>query len=321
MNGTAHFDSLASAARALPPRPLHLAMGMFDGMHLGHRAVVESAVQSAQREGGVAAALTFHPHPSRLLRPQEPVQLIQSPELRARHLRAAGVAAVITQAFTPELSRLEAEAFLPFLRQCLPQLTTVYVGENWRFGRGRRGDVALLNEEARRLGLAVVSAPRINHNGEPISSTRIRACLEAGDIRMANTLLGYTYTSTGVVAEGKKLGRTLGFPTLNLPWSPECRPRYGVYAVRVRSGAIGERTWRAVANYGVRPTVETAAVPQLEAHLLEPGCPFEAGAMLAAEWLHFLRPEQRFADLAELRTQIAVDVVAARHWFDGPGGG
>jgi riboflavin kinase / FMN adenylyltransferase len=312
MSGPAVFHRLEEAAQLLPRRPLHLAIGMFDGVHLGHRAVVETAVQSAQRDGGVAVALTFDPHPSRLLRPDDPVRLLQSPELRARHLRAAGVAAVVIQPFTRAFSQLEAEGFLPFIRERLPQLGTVYVGENWRFGRGRRGDVTLLNEEARRLGLAVVSAPRINHNGEPISSTRIRTCVENGDIQLANTLLGYTYTTAGVVTAGKRLGRSLGFPTLNLPWTPECRPRMGVYVVRV--GRPGERIERpAVANYGLRPTVDEAVAPRLEVHLLAE-CPYDEGDRLEVEWEDFLRPEQRFGGLEALRTQIARDVEMARAW-------
>lgn len=299
------------AAEALPPRPLHLAIGMFDGVHLGHRAVVESAVQSARRAGGIAAALTFHPHPSRILRPEQPVRLIQSPAMKAQRLLACGADVVITEPFSLALAQLAAEEFLPHLRARLPQLAAVYVGENWRFGRGRRGDVALLIAEARRLGLAVVSAPRINHNGEPISSTRIRALLEAGRIAEANALLGYSYTSEGRVLPGKRLGRTIGFPTLNLPWAPECQPRLGVYAVSVAGTTSGLKR-AGVANYGLRPTVEANAVePRLEVHVFGE-CPYGEGDALTVEWLEFLRPEQRFADVNALREQIARDVESAR---------
>ena len=300
---------MEAAGRALQG-PLHLAIGMFDGVHLGHQSVVESAVRSARRTGGVAAALTFHPHPSRLFRPEDPVRLIQSPAMKARRLLECGVDAVITEPFTPALAQIEAEALLPYLRERLCLLEAIYVGENWRFGRGRRGDVGLLNAEARRYGLTVVSAPRINYNGEPISSTRIRACLEQGEIATANTLLGYTYSSDGVVVGGKRLGRGIGFPTLNLPWTPECRPRFGVYAVRVRP-ASGGAPLPGVANYGVRPTVEDAAVPRLEVHVLGE-CPFGEGDALQVDWLEFLRPEQRFANIDALRAQIAEDVEKAR---------
>ena len=308
MSVTSHYPGL-DAAFALPPKPLHLAVGMFDGVHLGHRAVIEAAVHSARRTGGIAAALTFHTHPSRVLRPEQPVRLIQSPEMKAQRLLDCGIDAVITETFTRELAAIEATALLPHLRSRLPHLTAIYVGENWRFGRGRSGDVALLVAEGRKLGLGVVSAPRIKHNGEPISSTRIRAHLEAGEMAMANTLLGYSYLSQGRVVRGKRLGRSLGFPTLNLPWNPECRPRFGVYAVRTREVG-GAEICHGVANYGLRPTVEDTNEPRLEVHVLG-GCPFGEGSHLIVEWLDFLRPEIRFEGVDQLKEQIARDVGVA----------
>ena len=309
------FDSL-SAARALAERrPLHLAIGMFDGVHLGHQAVIKAAVQSARRSGGAAAVLTFDPHPSRLFRPEDPVRLIMDRERRVAALAALGVAAVIVQPFDAAFAAIPAVDFLPALRSALPNLHTVYVGENWRFGRGRSGDVTLLVGEARKLGLHVVSAPRINGDGEPISSTRIRALLAEGRIDAANVLLGAAYASEGVVRGGKQLGRTIGFPTLNIPWCPDLRPRLGVYVVSIQHADGSGRSWRAVANYGLRPTVEQVAEPQLEVHVLEEACPFGKGDALRVEWLAFLRPEQKFAGLDELRAQIARDRDAARAWF------
>jgi len=294
---------------------LHLAIGMFDGVHLGHQAVIKAAVQSARRSGGAAAVLTFDPHPSRLFRPEDPVRLIMDRERRVAALAALGVAAVIVQPFDAAFAAIPAVDFLPALRSALPNLHTVYVGENWRFGRGRSGDVTLLVGEARKLGLHVVSAPRINGDGEPISSTRIRALLAEGRIDAANVLLGAAYASEGVVRGGKQLGRTIGFPTLNIPWCPDLRPRLGVYVVSIQHADGSGRSWRAVANYGLRPTVEQVAEPQLEVHVLEEACPFGKGDALRVEWLAFLRPEQKFAGLDELRAQIARDRDAARAWF------
>ena len=294
---------------------MHLAIGMFDGVHLGHQAVIKAAVQSARRSGGAAAVLTFDPHPSRLFRPDDPVRLIMDRERRVAALAALGVAAVIVQPFDAAFAAIPAVDFLPALRSALPNLHTVYVGENWRFGRGRSGDVTLLVGEARKLGLHVVSAPRINGDGEPISSTRIRALLAEGRIDAANVLLGAAYASEGVVRGGKQLGRTIGFPTLNIPWCPDLRPRLGVYVVSIQHADGSGRSWRAVANYGLRPTVEQVAEPQLEVHVLEEACPFGKGDALRVEWLAFLRPEQKFAGLDELRAQIARDRDAARAWF------
>lgn len=311
---TRTYSSISEAAAALPAgRPLHLAVGMFDGVHLGHHAVIEAAVHSARRCNGVAAVLTFWPHPSRLFRPDQPVRLIMTPALKNRQLARLGVDAVITQEFNTDYARIEAEEFLPRLKQALPALSTVYVGENWRFGRGRRGDITLLVAEAKKHGIAIVSAPRINQNGEPISSTRIRTYLEEGRMEEANALLGYTYFAEGRVAPGKQLGRKLGFPTLNVVWEPDQRPRFGVYAVLV-SGAKAAEPLPAVANYGLRPTVENSIIPRLEIHVLAP-CPFDAGDELSIEWLSFLRPEQKFDGVEALRTQIAADREAALAWF------
>ncbi|MBI5771696.1 MAG: riboflavin biosynthesis protein RibF [Verrucomicrobia bacterium] len=303
MNPGAQFDGLAAAA--LPARPLHLAIGMFDGVHLGHRAVIEAAVQSARRSGGIAAVLTFWPHPSALFRPEQPTRLIQDAATRTRVLLALGVDAVITQPFTPDLARVTAEEFLPWLRRHLPLLAGIFVGENFRYGAGRRGEVAQLVAAARAQGVSLFSAPRVSFDGEPISSTRIRGLLEGGDVTAANALLGYTYFATGRVAPGKRLGRTLGFPTLNLAWAPGLQPRRGVYVVRV-AGPKRTTGVPGVANYGLRPTVETATEPRLEAHLLGP-CPFDTGDEITVEWLRFLRPEMKFAGLDELRARIASD--------------
>lgn len=307
------FDDIARASAALPARPLHLAIGMFDGVHLGHHAVIEAAVHSARRCGGIAAVLTFWPHPSRLFRPDKAVRLIMTPALKNRQLARLGVDAVISQPFDAAYASIEAEDFLPRLKQALPSLTTIYVGENWRFGRGRRGDIGMLVSEGRRHGIAVVSAPRINQNGEPISSTRIRTYLEEGRMEEANALLGYTYFAEGVVAPGKQLGRKLGFPTLNVVWEPDLRPRFGVYAVRV-SGDKTSGSLPAVANYGLRPTVEDSVIPRLEIHVLAP-CPFDAGDEVSIEWLSFLRPERKFDGVEALRVQIAADREAALAWF------
>ena len=313
------FESLAAASSLAGRRPLHLAIGMFDGVHLGHRAVIEAAVRSARRSGGLAAVLTFDPHPSRLFRPDDPVRLIMDRERRVAALLALGVAAVIIQPFDLEFAAIEAEGLLPFLRASLSSLHTVYVGENWRFGRGRRGDVAMLVAEAKKAGLHVVSAPRINGDGEPISSTRIRALLVKGKIDAANVLLGSAYSSEGPVVDGKRLGRTIGFPTLNLPWAPDLRPRYGVYVVSVSRLDDRALALRGVANYGVRPTVEQTDTPQLEVHVLD-ACEYGPGDLLRVEWLTFLRPEQRFGDLAALRAQIERDRESTAQWFEAQSG-
>ncbi len=311
MRAPAIFDGID---RADPPRrPLHLAIGMFDGVHLGHQAVIAAAVHSAERTGGAAGVLTFWPHPSALFNPARKTRMIMAPTTKNRVLAGLGVDFIIEQPFVPEFASIPAEGFLAALKRALPSLTSVYVGENWRFGAGRTGDVALLLRTAEPLGLSVFSAPRVHFNGTPISSTRIREALVSGAIGDANALLGYSYFAQGETQPGRRLGRTIGFPTLNLPWEPELMPAFGVYRVRVaRPDRI--RWHPAVANYGLRPTVCESKEPVLEVHVLG-DCPFAYRDQIVVEWLRFMRPERRFSDIDELREQIAKDRDQARAEF------
>ena len=300
----------------LPAGPLHLAIGMFDGVHLGHKSVIESAVRAARASGGQTGVLTFWPHPSTLFRPEQPVPLLMPAAMKRTVLARLGVDVVIEQTFSAEFAAIEASDFVALLRRHLPQLAAIYVGENWRFGRGRTGDVSVLMEAARQTGLTVFSAPRLNHNGAPISSSRVRELLAAGDMPEANAMLGYPYFTSGVVGQGRQLGRTVGFPTLNLAWEPELKPRYGVYAVEVSQGE--KRSLPGVANYGLRPTVTQTNRPLLEVHLLEAPVPVY-GDEITVHWLKFLRPEGKFGSVEELRRQIENDRENALKFFQKSG--
>lgn len=289
---------------------LHLAIGVFDGVHLGHKAVIESAVFSARRSEGIAGVLTFDPHPSRLFRPENPTRLIMPIEAKTAMLHAVGVDCVICKHFDREFASIPASDFLASLKHVIPALKSIYVGENFRFGQKRAGDVSTLIEAGRALGLGVFSADRIKHNGEPISSTRIRKELEAGEIASVNDLLGYNYGTTGEIVAGAQLGRTIGFPTYNVEWEPECLPRFGVYAVHFREK--GSTDWLpGVANYGVKPTVAKDAKPAIEVHSLV-SSQLGAGDVLEVEWLSFLRPEQKFDSVDALKVQIERDCETAR---------
>ncbi|MDR2863193.1 MAG: riboflavin biosynthesis protein RibF [Puniceicoccales bacterium] len=308
------YESLASLPAL--PGPVHLAIGMFDGVHLGHQKVIGGAVCAARQTGGSAAVLTFSPHPSRIFRPDAPVLQILSAKEKDAHLDALGAEYVIHEPFTPVFATLDAPAFLALLRQAIPNLAGIHIGESFRFGHDRTGNAAWLARQGQPLGLDVFSAPNVTADGIPVSSSRIRQLLASGDITGANSLLGYRYQSSGVVIGGRALGRTIGFPTLNLRWAPELLPHFGVYAVRARIGNTAEDWVPGVANYGLRPTVENTDVrPLLEVHLLA-GAKIAAGTgpgqALCVEWLHFLRPEKKFSGLDALREQIAIDVRQAR---------
>jgi riboflavin kinase/FMN adenylyltransferase len=290
---------------------LHLAIGMFDGVHLGHRAVILSAYNSARADDAVSGVLTFDPHPSHLFRPDKPTRMLMPVADRLELLHQLGVDCVCCHPFNRDFAAITADDFLPFLKQNCPALKAIYVGENFRFGKGRIGDVGLMSRVGLGLGISVFSAERIKMNAEPISSTRIRAAVEAGNIAEANALLGYHYNTRGVVIGGRKLGRKIGFPTLNLAWQPECLPRFGVYYVRLRERVQNNPAWQpAIANYGIRPTVEGEAKhPLLECHVLADTALGE-GSDLQVEWLDFLRPEQRFESVDALKSAIARDKAA-----------
>jgi riboflavin kinase / FMN adenylyltransferase len=303
----------------LQGKALHLAIGMFDGVHLGHQSVIEAAVHSARRQNGIAGVLTFWPHPSSLFRPEKPTRLIMDPVNKARLFRALGMDLVIEQPFDRTFAAIPASDFVARLTSRLPTLDSIYVGENWRFGQGRTGDVPFLVDQARRRGVSVISMPRLYRNGEAISSSRIRGCLERGELEEANSLLGYSYFVEAAVQPGRRLGRELGFPTLNLGWNGDLRPRFGVYGVQVTeaaafqaagpwSGRPDGKRYPGVANFGVRPTVAgDTAEPVLEVHLLGDHCPFGPRDRLCVEWLFFLRPEIKFDDLGALRKQLRKD--------------
>ena len=302
----------------LSEESLHVAIGMFDGVHLGHRAVIESAIHAARAQGGKSAVLTFSPHPSRVLRPQAATLLLESDSQKEERVAALGVDFLLWQSFSRELAAVGAEEYAGRLKQALPGLKTLHVGENFRFGRGRTGDVATLLAAAKGRGVHLFSIERVRYDGEPISSTRIRSLVASGAMAEANSLLGYDYFSDGVVSGGKKLGRTIGFPTLNLAWEPECLPKFGVYAVRVfRRSAGRDASLPAVANYGLRPTVENSVSPKLEVHVLAPECPLGEGDEVRVEWLEFLRPERKFDSLEELKKQIFADRDRALAYFRG----
>ncbi|MFI5336660.1 MAG: riboflavin biosynthesis protein RibF [Opitutales bacterium] len=302
MSTCRQFGGLADAG--LPAGPVHLALGMFDGVHRGHQSVVASAVRAARATGGLAGVLTFWPHPSAVLRPDHPVRLLLPRGARTLLLAGLGLDFLIEEPFTPELARTTSREFVARLKQSLPGLAAVYVGENFHFGRGREGDAAFLAAQAAAAGFTAHPAPRLQVDGAPVSSSRLRELVARGDIEQANVLLGYSYFSSGVVEPGRQLGRTLGFPTLNLRWEPALLPAYGVYVVEVTEPS--GRCVPGVANYGLRPTVEQADRPLLEVHVLgETG--LTAGDAVTVRWLRFLRPERKFAGLGELRAQIGQD--------------
>jgi riboflavin kinase/FMN adenylyltransferase len=291
--------------------PLHLAIGMFDGVHVGHQAVIRQAIDAAVASpGDCSGVLTFDPHPSRVLYPERATDLLMPLQSRVGHMLELGVDHVFVKAFTRAYAALPAGEFVALLAASFPALRSLHVGENFRFGAGRAGDVATLHADALRMGIDVRVLER-EHSGDlPVSSSRIRELLAAGDIRAANTLLGRPYTVSARIVPGRRIGRRIGFPTLNLPWNPEAAPRHGVYRVQLRTAASGPQP--GLANYGLRPTVGADTSPLLEVHLLDPVELPPAGALVQVSLLDFIRPERAFPSIEALRERIREDVACAR---------
>jgi riboflavin kinase/FMN adenylyltransferase len=310
------FSSLDQATELAGP--LHLAIGMFDGLHRGHQAVLQRCLAGAAAEEGLAGMLTFWPHPSTILRPQAPTLLFQSPVLKRRRAELCGLRFFIEHPFSLEFAAITAEEFPVWLKARLPGLSCVYVGDNWRYGQGGRGDIESLQRDGPPAGFRVEVLQRQTDSGaNTISSTAIRNALLAGDLKKAQELMGYAFEVEGEVTPGRQLGRTLGFPTLNLPWEVDLVPKVGVYTVRVGLAGGGDRTWPAVANLGYRPTVEaTATSPLLEVYLLAtpPKLP-GPGDRLSVEFVEFLRGEQKFESKEALAAQIRRDIETARGFF------
>lgn len=311
-----HFSSLQDAA--LPEVDLHLAIGIFDGVHLGHQALIESAIHQASRTQGLSGVLTFWPHPSHLFRPEAPTSMILPLEQKAALLHRMGVDVVISQPFNLDFAKTTAEDFVPMLKKHLPHLKALYVGEGFRFGKARLGDVDLLIKTAQDHGITVYALEGISHNHQKISSTWIRELLLEGDVNTANTLLGYPYFTEGKIQEGAGLGGQMGFPTLNIEWSPELKPKYGVYAVRVRFGDDPDDEFEGVANYGVHPTVGALEEPILEVHLFE-SPQSDVGETALVSWHAFIREEIAFSSTGALKSQIDKDKATARRYFQNKG--
>mgnify|MGYP000051404169 CR=1 FL=1 len=291
-------------------KPLFLAVGIFDGVHKGHQSVIQEAVKAAESVDGVSAVLTFDPHPSRLFRPEAATELLLPISEKVSLLQDAGIQVVISKQFDAEFSAIPAENFIAHLKEELPTLAGIFVGSNFRFGKSRLGDVDLLKTTGASEGILVHSADRLQFEGLAISSTRIREDLKSGAIERVNTMLGYRYRFHGTVVAGQKLGRQLGFPTLNLAWNPECQPRFGVYLVCLKAKGEAAGSF-GIANYGVKPTVCENSEPLLEVHLLNP-TELDCGSQVEVEWIQFARGEMKFESLEALKAQIACDLKWAR---------
>ena len=283
------------------PSPL-VAIGNFDGVHRGHRAVIDAAIKRARAAGHPSAALTFEPHPRSYFRPDEPSFRLTDETAKLRLLAATGLDGAIVLTFDAALANLSAEDFVARILVERLAASGVAVGFNFHFGKNRAGSPEFLAAEGARRGFPVDIVPRLEDGGRRISSGAIRAALAAGRVTEAADPLGYPWFVSGTVIHGESRGRGLGFPTANLRLDPACGLRHGIYAVRV---GIGDERHDAVASFGRRPTFDDGA-PLLEVFLFD----FDGdlyGTRIDVAFIAWIRDELRFDSVDALVRQMDED--------------
>jgi riboflavin kinase/FMN adenylyltransferase len=289
--------------------PLFLAIGVFDGVHRGHQAVISTSADHAAASNGTPVVVTFDPHPEKVLRPQAAPHLLSATEHKIALIRALGVEHLLIINFDKQFAATEPEDFVQKLVIHSKPLREICVGHEWSFGKNRRGNLDLLKKLGAKFNFDVVGIPPVKINGAVVSSTAIRQAIEKGDLAKAAEMLGREYTILGTVTRGDNLGKKIGFPTANLSAHSEQFPPDGVYVAEAR---IDGELHRGVINLGVRPTVSRGKSERvLEIHLFDFNRDIY-GRDVEVRFLKFLRPEKKFADLDALVQQIRQDVEQAR---------
>jgi riboflavin kinase/FMN adenylyltransferase len=294
-------------------RKVCVAIGVFDGVHLGHQQVIKQTISDARQQNGLSLALTFDRHPAAIVAPSKAPPLIYSIPQKIREIQEMGVDAILLLEFTREFSQQTGEQFVRTLIRDVGRLASISVGSNFTFGHKKSGNVELLRNLGSELGFQVHGLAAVSLDGRVVSSTRIRERIAAGDLDAAGQMLGRAYSIRGRVIRGDQLGRKLGFPTANLDISGLLTPPNGVYAVIAMGDGFAIR---GVANIGVRPTVSGAQPEKrFEVHLLN----FSKAIYdteLEIIFAGFIRSEQRFANLDDLRAQIAKDIETAARFLN-----
>jgi len=295
-------------------RACALSIGNFDGIHRGHRALLQRVAQVAQQHGLVAAAMTFEPHPREFFAPEQAPPRIANLRDKIEGLSRAGIEQVFVQHFNRDFASFSAGQFIQRVLVEGCHARWLAVGDDFRFGARRAGDVALLRSAGAAAGFGVEQVGPVLLGGERVSSSRIRAALNEGDLALAGELLGHPYAISGRVLHGSKLGRQIGFPTLNLRVAHRRPALHGIFAVRVHG--IASQGLPGVASVGLRPTVDDSGRWLLEVHLFD----FSQdvyGRLIKVEFVQKLRDEARFDSIQELAAAIRSDADRARAIFHG----
>jgi riboflavin kinase/FMN adenylyltransferase len=312
------FSIFRQASAPTLRRPTALSIGNFDGVHLGHLAMLSQVTEAARARALVPTVLTFAPHPRQFFAEKNRRPELSPPQINGLRdkltaLREAGIEQVLLARFNQRFAEMSAQDFIETLLVKGLNARWLIVGEDFRFGRQRSGDVALLKQMGPQCGLEVHTLSEIkDQQGHRVSSSEVRAALAAGDLTQAQSLLGRPYAMTGHVVHGKKLGRILNMPTLNMRVTPRCAARSGIYVVRVHG--LAQQALPGVASLGVRPTVEDDGRILLETHLFDVNID-AYGKLIRVELLKHLRDEEKFPDLPTLTAAMHADAQHARAYF------
>ena len=297
-----HDDAPAAALRGAVA-----AIGNFDGVHRGHRAVIDAAMACANALGAPAIAVTFEPHPRNVLRPSDPVFRLTDARSKLRLLATTGLTGALVLTFDRTFAAMSAEEFVTRILVGRLGIRGATIGFDFHFGHQRRGSPAFLAEQGKRHGFSVETAPPLEDEGRPVSSSSIRAALADGRVVEAAELLGYPWFAAGAVRMGDQRGRDLGFPTANSALDPHCGLKHGIYAVRA---GIGGAIRDGVASFGTRPTFDNGA-PLLEVHLFDFAGDLY-GAPIDVAFIGWIRPELKFDSVDALIARMNEDARLAR---------
>lgn len=284
-------------------KPLFLTIGNFDGVHLGHLSILEEVKKIAAKEGCETGVITFANHPSSILRPQNPASLLCTLDHRLLLIEKSGVDNLFLLNFTQEFANQSAAEFLNRVHQSIP-FHQLILGPDSTLGKGREGDRLHVQTLAKKLNFKVQYLPEFTIEGKRVSSSLLRELILQGRFAETTKFLGRKYSIYSSVVEGIGKGRTLGFPTANIAVRGLCLPPLGVYAARVN---FRGSSWKAIANLGVAPTIRNNSFPLLEVHLLDEQ-PNLYGQRIEVVFYQYIRPEQKFASINELKKQIELDI-------------
>lgn len=290
------------------PGPLFLAIGVFDGVHLGHQAVISTSAQHAKVANGTPVVVTFDPHPIKVLRPDNAPHLLTATKHKIALIRSLGVGHLLVIKFDHKFAGTPPERFVQQLVANSSPLREICVGHEWSFGQNRAGNLDLLKKMGDDLHFDVVGIRPVTVDNEVVSSTVIRQAIEQGDFARAAKMLGHEYTILGTVVHGDNIGKRLGYPTANLSAHSEQFPPNGVYFAQAK---IGSESVYGLINLGVRPTISGSKERVLEIFLLD----FDRDIYrtdVEVRFVKYLRPERKFDSLDALKSQIATDVAEAR---------